>query len=388
MTTRIPDDYVDTVAAMQAGHQHILAALDRFGVEYEPYPNLLGRGRETGTAAARAYPIQGVLKYHGMSDWDWRIAYLPSISVNNDAAYTVTLAEFDPQQAEDAVIINGEAAQGRDRARVLQMLDAVRAAGGTTSRARVQSRNITRATTTGKGLGTSASASAALARAAVAAAFGEEIAANDRLVSCFARLLAGSGGRSAVGGVSLWLSYPGITHEDSFSVRLDNHNQLDELALISVPVNSRIGLKTEVAHEDAPDSPFFKAWMLGREPEIIESIEAVQHGDWRVIGQLAELDSIRLHGVTMSGSRENKIFAWEPENLTLFRMCNDLRSAGIPVYFSTDTGPTVVFLTHQQYAEQVTAAIHDLDMGFEVVQGKLGGPAVLIDPDEARVVIG
>ena len=36
------------------------------------------------------------------------------------------------------------------------------------------------------------------------------------------RLLAGSGCRSAVIRISLWLSYPGVAHEDSFAIRLDN----------------------------------------------------------------------------------------------------------------------------------------------------------------------
>ncbi len=103
-----------------------------------------------------------------------------------------------------------------------------------------------------------------------------------------------------------------------------------------------------------------------------------------MVGQLAELDSIRLHGVTMSGSRENKLFAWEPENIRLFRLCNELRAAGVPVYFSTDTGPTTVFLTDRAHEAAVAAALADLDLGLEVVRGGIGGPAALVDADEAR----
>ncbi|MFW5881987.1 MAG: hypothetical protein ACOCTP_05670, partial [Roseicyclus sp.] len=159
------------------------------------------------------------------------------------------------------------------------------------------------------------------------------------------RLLAGSGCRSATGGVSLWLSYPDIAHEDSFSIRLDNAEQLRDLRLLTVPIDSRINLATEAAHRDAPQSPFYRTWMRDRYAEVVETIDSVQAGNWLPLGQLAELDSIRLHGITMSGSRENKIFAWEPENIPLFRLCNRLREQGVPVYFSTDTGPTTVFLT-------------------------------------------
>ncbi len=370
-----------------AWHERILEALRGHGLMAPAYPATL-TGRPRGAAAARAYPIQGVLKYHGLWDWSLRTAYLPSISVNNDAAYSLTLVEFDPALAEDVVIIGSETAAGRPRERVVATLDAVRRAAHSASSARVVSHNRVRATRTGKGLGTSASASAALALAAVAAAFGPELVANTRFTSCMARLLAGSGCRSATGGASLWLSYPGITHEESYALRLDTRGELDEVALLTIPLDSRIGLATEQAHRDAPHSPFFESWLSGRGPEVLECMEAIWQGDWHTLGQLAELDSIRLHGVTMSGSRENKLFAWEPENITLFRLCNQLRSQGVPVYFSTDTGPTTVLITHRSLEERVAASVQAASPAFEVVRGHIAGPAEIVPLDEARHELG
>ncbi|MCD6519415.1 MAG: GHMP kinase [Anaerolineae bacterium] len=383
MRTAVPQGFADTVEPMRKAHEHLLAALQERGIGVEEYP-CLPRGAPEGVAAARAYPIQGILKYHGLADWRWRTAYLPSISVNNDAAYTITLVEFSPALAADEVWINGQMAQGRERERVIQLLDLVRRMAKVSSRARVFSKNVVRGGKAGKGLGTSASASAALAMAALAAVFGPQMAQNKRLLSCTARLLAGSGARSAVGGVALWLSYPGVPHEESFAVRLDERGQLSDLRLLTVPLDSRIGLKTEVAHRDAPKSSLFKCWMYGREAEVLECLEAVQQGDWRTVAQLAELDSIRLHGITMSGSRENKVFAWEPENILLFRLCNELRAEGVPVYFSTDTGPTTVFLTHWENEEHVVQAIDSLGLGVEVIRGRIAGPATLVEVSQAR----
>ena len=323
-----------------------------------------------------------------MVDWGLRTAYLPSISVNNDAAYTLTLVQFDAGLDDDRVTINGASADDRARARVIQTLDAVRALARVDTRATVDSMNVTRASRVGKGLGTSASASAALAMAALAATLGSELAQNRRLLSCLSRLLAGSGCRSATGGVSLWLSYPGVSHENSYAVRLDQHAELAEMALITVPLDSRIGLATEAAHRDAPQSPFFAPWCKSRAEEVIACIQAVAQGDWRTLAQWAEIDSIRLHGVTMTGSRENKLFAWEPENIRLFRLCNDLRSAGVPVYFSTDTGPTMVMLTHRDHAAAVAAAVEDLHMGLEVIQGGIGGPSEPVAVPDARRELG
>jgi diphosphomevalonate decarboxylase len=191
-----------------------------------------------------------------------------------------------------------------------------------------------------------------------------------------------------VGGISLWLSYPGIAHEDCYAVRLDSAEQLSDLRLITVPLDSRIGLRTEMAHEHAPNSAFFRPWCLGRRAETLECARAVRRGDWQVVGQLAELDSIRLHGVTMSGSREHKLFAWEPENIPLFRLCNELRDEGAPVYFSTDTGPTTVLFTHRDHEEHVVSRLLSLDMGLEIIRGGTAGPAELVDVDLAREVLG
>ncbi|MFQ5406946.1 MAG: diphosphomevalonate/mevalonate 3,5-bisphosphate decarboxylase family protein [Anaerolineales bacterium] len=383
MHTTYPPEFEQAADRMAAASNDILAALEAAGLTPETYP-ALPAGRPQGIAAARAYAMQGILKYHGLADWEWRTAYLPSVSVNNDAAHTLTLVEFDPALKLDEAYLNGRKIGGRALDRVRQLVNIVRDMAGIRTRVRVSTRNFVRARKMGKGLGTSAAASAALAKATLAAAFGSDVSANNRLVSCTARLLAGSGARSAAGGVALWLSYPGIAHEDSFAVRLDTANQLDELRLITVPLHSRIGLKTEQAHRDAPASPFFRAWMEARCADVLECLAAVQAGDWQALGRLAELDSIRLHGVTMSGSRENKLFAWEAENIALFRLCNTLRSAGVPVYFSTDTGPTTVFLTHSDHVEDVVAGIETLSLGVEIVRGGIGGPAELVSVDEAR----
>ena len=388
MNTAIPHGFEAMVAPMQQAQETLLAALREHGLAIDPYPQYAGQGRVDGTAAAKAYPIQGILKYHGMADWNWRTAYLPSVSVNSDAAYTLTLVSFDPAMSADEIVINGHEAQGREAERVVRVLDEVRRIAQVASRARVVSRNVVRATRTGKGLGTSAAASAALATAAICALLGQDAVDNKRFLSCVARLLAGSGCRSAVGGVSLWLSYPGIPHEDSFAVRLDPQDQLRDMALITVPLDSRTGLKTEMAHHDAPRSSLFRSWMHGRCEEALECLEAVRRGDWQTVGQLAEMDSIRLHGITMSGNRENKLFAWEPENIHLFRLCNDLRTEGVSVYFSTDTGPTTVLMTHKRHCEQVIARLQSLDMGLEIISGEIAGPAELIDPQRAATELG
>ncbi|MCS7088504.1 MAG: hypothetical protein NZL91_07400 [Thermoflexales bacterium] len=388
MSTFIPRGFKEIAGVMHAAHDDILDALQRHGFTFPQYPRFDHPGNPEGIAAARAHPMQGVLKYHGLADWQWRIAFLPSLSVTNDVAYSLTLVMFDPALKEDIAYLNGQRLSGRELERVRHSLNAVRNVANVSSHARVYSQNVVAGgqLSAGKGLGTSASGSAALATAAIAAALGEGAVRNWRFVSAMSRLLAGSGCRSATGGVSLWLSYPGIAHEDSFAVRLDTREQFADLRLVTIPIESRIGLRTENAHADAPNSPLFKCWLRNRRDEMLRAIEAAVQGDWITLGQLAERDSITLHAVTMTGGNAYKLFAWEPENIVLFRLCNELRAEGTPVYFSTDTGPTTVLFCHRSDADRIAERVRAL--GFEAAIGRVAPGAHLVDTDTARALLG
>jgi len=95
-----------------------------------------------------------------------------------------------------------------------------------------------------------------------------------------------------------------------------------------------------------------------------------------------------LHGITMSGGDDYKIIGWEPENILLFRMCNELRAQGIPVYCSTDTGPTAVFMLAKAHEEAVVAAIHAILPNHDVIRGQIAGPATLVDVTDAKSLLG
>ncbi|HQT44849.1 MAG TPA: GHMP kinase, partial [Candidatus Micrarchaeota archaeon] len=328
-----------------------------------------------------------ILKYHGICDWEWRTTFMPSVSMNNDAAYTVTSVEFDAGLESDSVEINGARAQGREADRVTHLLDKIRFYAGANTCARVVSKNVTKAKKTGKGLGTSASASAALATAAISAAWGADYAKNPTLTSAFGRLLAGSGSRSAAGGIALWLSYAGIPHEDSFSVRLDSppsgNAKFEDMRLVTIPIDSRIKLKTEIAHHHAPLSPFFKDWAMLRKKQMQDFFQVLERDDWEGMAKMAEADTLLLHSVTMGHFVE---VAWEPETLALMRMCGTLRDSGTPVYYSIDTGPTVVLMTDRKGVKNVISGIEEVKRyyGFdlEYVDGKVAGPSVLVDKYE------
>ncbi len=375
--TKIPSGFEDIAKLMKSHNEIILEHLRKYR-KIEDFPEVPQMKNLDGEAVALGYPIQGILKYHGMTDWENRIAYLPSISLNNGAAHTKTYVKFSSEFAKDKIIINERIAEGRELERALQTLDFIRKITGTDTKALVISKNYV-SIPEAKGLGTSASASVALALASIQASLGDEYVKNKRFSSVVARYLAGSGCRSAAGGISLWLSYPGIPPIDSYAVRL-NDDELENIALITIPVKSRIGLKTEEAHKDAPNSDFFKTWMLQRKDKVIDVIEAIKKSDWERIAQHAELDTIELHAVTMSGQKgkERKIIAWEPETIQIMRKVNELRTSGIPVYYSIDTGPTPVLITENKYVAEVCEGVEKI-AGKNYIKSKIAGESHTLD---------
>ena len=125
-----------------------------------------------------------------------------------------------------------------------------------------------------------------------------------------------------------------------------------------------------------------------RSAEIVAGIAATRRGDWQWLGRMSEIDSMRLNGVTMSGGDDYKIIGWEPENIALFRMCNTLRARGVPVYCSTDTGPTAVFMLQRAHVDEVMHAITTLLPGAPIIQGQIAGAAQLVPLTEARMLLG
>ena len=81
MGTFVPRGFREIAGLMHAAHDDILDALARHGIRFPDYPSFDQPGNPCGVAAAKAHPMQGILKYHGLADWQWRTAFMPSISV-------------------------------------------------------------------------------------------------------------------------------------------------------------------------------------------------------------------------------------------------------------------------------------------------------------------
>lgn len=323
-------------------------------------------------ATARAHPIQGLVKYHGMVDQDRRLPYHDSISVCTAPSNTTTTVEFDADLDEDEFVVDGERLDGHAADRVKSVLTRVRELAETehaTYPVRLVSEN---SFPTNIGFGSSSSGFAAAAAALAAAA---DLDLTHPELSTIARLGSASAARSVTGGFSDLKA--GLNDDDCRSYRIESDLE-DELRIVAALVPAY--KETEHAHAEAADSHMFEARLAHVHAQLGAMRDALRSGSFGRAFELAEHDSLSLAATTMTGPA-GWVY-WRPETLAIFDAVRELRTEdGVPVYFSTDTGASVYVNTTAQHVEQVEKAVSEC--GVETRVWEVGGPATVLDESDA-----
>jgi phosphomevalonate decarboxylase len=319
-------------------------------------------------ATAKAHPIQGLVKYHGMRDEELRLPYHDSISVCTAPSHSKTTAEFDPSLSEDVYVIDGEEVDGRGAERIEAVVDHVRELAGFDHRVRFESVNDF---PTNIGFGSSSSGFAA---AAVALCTAADLGMTRPEMSTVARRGSSSAARAVTGAFSHLRT--GLDDEDCRSERIETDLE-DDLRIVAAEIPAF--KHTEEAHKEAADSHMFEARMAHIHGQIAEMRHALREGNFDDAFELAEHDSLSLAATTMTGPA-GWVY-WKPETLEVFETVRELRDDGIPVYFSTDTGASVYVNTTAAYVEEVENAIETL--GIDTRRWGVGSPAQVLDESEA-----
>ncbi|MEA3190122.1 MAG: phosphomevalonate decarboxylase [Thermoplasmata archaeon] len=318
-----------------------------------------------GKASAIAYPIQGLVKYHGLKDPVRRIPYHDSISLCTGPIHTHTTLEV-LDQGPSQVEIDGKPVTGRPLERVRVVVDAVREKAGDDRSFRLVSRNDFPQYV---GLGSSSSGFAALALAA-AAAYGWKAGAEE--LSEVARLGAGSASRAVTGGVSEWVN----RGARSFARMLAAPEDLADWRIV-VPLVQHEE-PTENVHAEVVSSPFFAPRNQYVEGALSEMRRAVAAHDLAGIHAIAERDTLNLHAVTMTAQSGH--ITWMPATLEAMHRVRRLRRDGVPVWFSIDTGATAYLNTTAAHEERVAAAMEGIPGVARLLRLRPAGPARLV-PD-------
>ncbi len=319
-------------------------------------------------ASAVANPIQGLVKYHGKIDEYLRLPSHNSISVNVGGMYTHTTVEISDTLENNEAIIDGEKTSGEALDRILRVFNKFKELANLDDeyKIRVVSKNNFPSRV---GLGSSASGFAALAYAITKAL---KLDLDLRDISKIARIGSGSASRSVVGGFSEWVM--ATTHEESYAYRLAG----DEIPLrMVIAVIPKVkDMPTTLAQVETEKSPFYTA-RLGYIPIMLRKMrDAILSHDVEEIGRLAEIDTLNLHAVIMTGP--SGIVMWRPETIEVIRRVRRMRREGIPAYFSIDTGATVFVNVHEKYAEEVAERLSGIQ-GTEIHVEGVGLEAKEVD---------
>jgi len=321
-------------------------------------------------ATARAHPIQGLVKYHGMRDDGRRLPYHDSISVCTAPAETTTTAAFDESLSGDRYVVDGEPVAGRGAERIDAVVDAVRERADVDRPVRLESTN---SFPTNVGLGSSSSGFAAAAMALVEAA-GLDL---DRpAVSAIARRGSASAARAVTGDFSVLRA--GLNDDDCRAERVPVDQGLAEDLRVVVGLVPKYK-ETEAAHAEAEASHMFDARLAHVHAQLGEMRDALRAGEFDRAFGVAERDTLSLAATTMTGP--SAWVYWQPRTLAIFEAVRDLREDGVPVYFSVDTGATVYVNTRAAHVDRVEAAVDACEVETRVWE--VGGPARILEESEA-----
>ena len=123
---------------------------------------------------------------------------------------------------------------------------------------------------------------------------------------------------------------------------------------------------------------------MDRQKQINLFLQALKQHDFDHLGQLSEYDTLCLHAITMTATMDKNLILFSTETIQLINLTRELRSEGFHVYFSIDTGPSVVFLTLSHETSMIVSRISQIIPELPILIGKIGGPSLVLADDASE----
>lgn len=299
-----------------------------------------------GIGYGAANGITGIEKFLGYNDTRLKVANFPSISLTHDF---ITVKAAVCISDEDRVMVDGkEDLTHLPRARgALEVFRDMYGINDHFSFYIEQDKKYDSA----KGMGESAAFAASTARALCSLMFRKPSTA---FVSSIARLVSGSGSRSAVDGIGLWQSYEGIPQNMNHAIKIKD--QLGEFNIASFPKPNPI--KTENVHGIAVQSPFYEQWGKLKFHSLINIIE--NDFDYNMLARAAFNDMLLMHSVLLTkgiGILDERIY-------NLIKLSDQSEGS---LFVTADTGPTPILI----YKDPDMLRKAEVIMGRSALKGSL-----------------
>lgn len=282
------------------------------------------------------------IKYWGKKDEKLRLPENGSISMNLSNLKTVTTVEFSRILKEDAVIIDGKS-EKKEMERVVKHLDRIRKIANLSDKVKVISQNNFPSET---GLSSSASGFAALSLAASKAA---GLNLSKKELSILARQGSGSACRSIPDGFVEWLN--GDTNESSYAYSLHPASYWHILDVVVIISQDKKDTSSTEGQKLIMSSPFFKVRLSNIKRKISLCKKYLKEKKFSELGELIEAEALELHAIMLTSSPS--LIYWLPGTVQVMRLVKKLRSEGLSVYFTVNTGQDIHIIVEGRSRENL-----------------------------------
>ncbi len=290
------------------------------------------------------------IKYWGVKDAVLRLPTNGSISMNLSNLLTTTTVEFNEAFTQDHVTFNGKQ-EPEINNRALKHIDRIRKLANITTRVKIVTENNFPTST---GLSSSASGFAALSLAGAKAA-GLDL--SEKELSILARQGSGSACRSIPDGITEWLD--GERSEESYAVSLYPPDYWDLVDIVAVVSTSKKDINTTEGHKLASTSPFFSTRLSLINDKIALVKKYMQEKNFTKFGELIEAEALEFHAILITSTPS--LLYWFPQTIRVMKYVKKLRTEGIEVYFTINTGQDIHVICQQKDAELVAKKLGEID---------------------------
>ena len=319
-------------------------------------------------ATCRATSNIAFVKYWGRLDDQQRLPMNTSVSMNLDAATTLTTVAFDPDLDSDTMHRKSLQLDDKQAARVFKHIDRIREMAGIQTRVMIATQNNF---PMGAGIASSASAFAALTVAAASAA-GLEL--DTKTLSILARQGSGSASRSIPAGFVVW--HKGTDSASSFAEQIAPTTHWDLHDLIAVTQTEHKTTGSTAGNALVNTSPFNEKRVELAMSAAKDVRNAILKRDFTQLGERMEAEAIRLHMIAMTSVPP--IYYWNATTMRIILAVTTWRSQGLECYFTIDAGANVHVIAQAADAAVVEKRLQAMEGVQDVINSGVGEGAKLI----------
>ena len=315
----------------------------------------------TTEGAAQAQPNIALIKYWGKQEQMRNVPATPSLSVTLDSLWTRTRIRFDEDLSGDQLSLN-DRSDDLELKRVSDCLQRIRDVAGTRSFAEVISENNF---PTAAGVASSASGFAALVTAACAAL---QLDLDDAARSRMARMSSASAARSVFGGF-VELQIDDDLDPAARPVLSAAEWPLQVLVVITSSDPKAVG-STVGMRESAKTSALYPAWVDAAPKDFAAAQRAISARDFEALTEVSETSCLKMHSVMLS--TRPPLLYWNGTTVDVMHCIRQLRSSGVPVFFTIDAGPQVKAICLPGHEDEVEQAVRAVPGVIDVIKSGLG----------------